>query len=222
VEISDNLFTGKSGAQLAEVSPQNSCYDERFYNVMIERNLFQEVNDNLGSFLMLSGENETVRENVFYVGPGFVHPSYFHVQIAERAGTSGCPTNAASVQTTQHTEVYNNTGYALSFRAPQSLIAFSAAGMSGNAGSNSWAQNNLYYSVGGGATVVNNAGSGNTISNNSTNTSANPGILNASGSFSLLGDFTPTANYSGGINVPVLLDALDSLWDTWDLGAVHH
>jgi hypothetical protein len=33
-------------------------------------------------------------------------------------------------------------------------------------------------------------------------------------------DWKPTANYSGGISVPVFYDALGTLWATWDLGAV--
>ena len=225
MEISDNLFTGKSGAQLVEVSPQNTCFDERFYNVVLERNLFQEVNDGLGTFLLISGENETVRDNVFYVGAGFQHPSYFHVQIAERTGPSGCNPSSATTQTTQYTEVYNNTSYALSFRYPISMIAFSNISVSGAAGANSWVQNNLFYSPAGAgqATVVSNQGAGNTVSNNSTNTNADPGFVNASGNFSTLGDFQPTANYSGGVSVPVLVDALNQPWPpTWDLGALRH
>ena len=222
VEISDNLFTGMSGAQLAEVSPQANSFDERFYDIVIERNLFVETHDNLGNFLLLSGERETVRDNVFYTNPGFSHPSFFNVQIAERdgpnCGSAPCP---STMQTTQHAEVYNNTGYALSFRDPQYLVAFDSSGLSGAAGSSSWVQNNLYYSVGSGAGVVDNAGSNNTISNNTTNTSANPGMVNASGSFSLISDFQPTANYTGGIAVPVLQDALNVLFpSTWDLGAI--
>ena len=223
VEISDNLFTGMSGAQLAEVSPQANSFDERFYDIVIERNLFVETHDNLGNFLLLSGERETVRDNVFYTNPGFSHPSFFNVQIAERdgpnCGSAPCP---STMQTTQHAEVYNNTGYALSFRDPQYLVAFDSSGLSGAAGSSSWVQNNLYYSVGSGAGVVDNAGSNNTISNNTTNTSANPGMVNASGSFSLISDFQPTANYTGGMKVPVLLDALNDVWPAvGDLGAVH-
>ena len=224
VEISDNLFTGKSGAQLVEVSPQSGCFDERFYDIVIERNVFQELNDNLGSFLLLSGEHETVRDNVFYVGSGFQHPSFFHMQIAGRAGTSGCkPKNPVAVQTTQHIEIYNNTGYALSFRHPQSLVALSALGVNGNAGANSWVQNNLYYSVGKGASVVTDSGIGNTIRNNSVSTNANPSIPNFSGNYSELRDFRPTANYSGGASVPVQSDALGIDWaPIWDLGAIRH
>lgn len=223
VEISDNLFTGKSGAQLVEVSPQNNCSDERFYKIVLERNLFQEVNDGLGTFLLLSGENETVRDNVFYVGSGFQHPSYYHIQIAERAGTSGCSPNPIAVQTTQYVEVYNNTAYALSFRFPQYFVGFSTISMSGNAGNNSWVKNNLYYNAAGAASMVDNSGSGNVIQNNSANVTANPGFINANGNFNNLSDFQPTANYSGAVPVPVQVDALDQPWPpTWDLGAVHH
>jgi hypothetical protein len=224
VEISDNLFTGQSGAQLAEVSPQANSFDERFYDIVIERNLFVETHDNLGSFLMLSGERETVRDNVFHVGAGFTHPSFFYVQIGERAGTNcGSPPCPTTTQTTQHTEVYNNTGYAQSFRSPQALIAFDSSGLSGAAGANSWAQNNLNYSVGSGTTVVTNSGSGNTISNNSTSGGLLLGLLNATGLFNVLSDFQPTSNYTGGVPVPVVNDALGQPWaPTWDLGAIHH
>ena len=214
VEIADNLFTGKSGAQLAEIAPQSTCFDERFFDIVVERNVFQELNDNLGTLLLLSGERETVRNNAFYIGPGFVHPSFFHLQIAGRSGTSGCsPRNPVSVQTTQHIQIYNNIGYARSFRSPQTFIAFNAMGLNGNAGSSSWVRNNLYYSVGKGATVVADSGIDNKIENNSADTSVDPAIINAGGTFSLLSDFKPTARFDGlGID-----------WtNARDLEAVHH
>ena len=40
IEISDNLFTGNSGAILSDISPQNGGYDERLRNFVIERNLY--------------------------------------------------------------------------------------------------------------------------------------------------------------------------------------
>src|SRR5258708_10821664 len=72
--------------------------------------------------------------------------------------------------------------------------------------------------------AVDNTGSGNTVSNNTATVTNNPGFTNGSGSFSLISDFKPTANYSGGTSVPVWYDALGLLWSplTWDLGAVHH
>ena len=88
---------------------------------------------------------------------------------------------------------------------------------------NSIARNNLFY-VPGTATgpAVHNTGSGNTVSNNTTTVTSSPGFMNGSGSFSLISDFKPTANYSGGMTVPVWADALGVSWlPTWDLGAVH-
>lgn len=39
IEISDTLYTGFSGSQLAEISPQNGVTDERLQNIVFERNL---------------------------------------------------------------------------------------------------------------------------------------------------------------------------------------
>jgi hypothetical protein len=50
-----------------------------------------------------------------------------------------------------------------------------------------------------------------------------PPDRNGSGKFSLITDFKPTANYSGGTSVPVWYDALGVPWSSpQDLGAVHH
>ena len=68
--------------------------------------------------------------------------------------------------------------------------------------------------------MVNN-GSGNKVSNNTTNAAANPFLINASGSYRLISDFQPTQHFSGGAEVPVWYDALEVLWTpTWDLGAL--
>ncbi len=85
------------------------------------------------------------------------------------------------------------------------------------------ARNNLFY-VPSRATgpTVDNTGSGNTVSNNTVTVTNNPGFTNGSGNFSLITDFKPTANYTGGMDVPVSFDALGAAWSpTWDLGAVH-
>jgi hypothetical protein len=64
-------------------------------------------------------------------------------------------------------------------------------------------------------------GTGNTVSNNSASPSSNPGFTDGSGSFSLISDFKPTANYLGGALVPVWSDALSVLWSSpWELGAL--
>jgi hypothetical protein len=116
-------------------------------------------------------------------------------------------------------EIYNNTCYGLS--GYQTCAAFSGQNFVA-AGINSFAKNNLLYTPSGGQ-AVDNQGTGNTISNNTTTPTANPKITNASGSYIHLSDFQPTANYSGGTAVPVIYDALGTPWDsTWDLGAVRH
>jgi hypothetical protein len=69
---------------------------------------------------------------------------------------------------------------------------------------------------------VHSTGSGNTVSNNSTAVTSSPGFTNDSGTFNEISDYKPTANYSGGMTVPVWADALGVAWSpTWDLGAVH-
>jgi hypothetical protein len=95
-------------------------------------------------------------------------------------------------------------------------------------------QNNLGYfpsNMGGTISMVGNSGTGMTISNNTSSTLVNPAWTDASGAFSKITDWKPTANYSGGTSVPVYYDALGAgipangavQWSpTWDLGAVHH
>jgi hypothetical protein len=80
----------------------------------------------------------------------------------------------------------------------------------------------MYYRSTSGASTVVNTGTGNTVSNNTTTVTANPGFTNGSGTFRVISDFKPTANYWGGTSVPVWSDALGLLWSSaWDLGAVH-
>jgi hypothetical protein len=138
------------------------------------------------------------------------------VQVAQRG--------SGNLLTVQYNEVYNNTCYAPNSQPNQSCIGFDTMGAKSAATSNSVARNNLFY-VPSQATgpAVDNTGSGNTVSNNTTAVTNNPGFTNGSGSFSLISDFRPTANYSGGISVPVWYDALGVSWSpTWDLGAMHH
>ena len=196
--ISDNYFGGSSGANLVEVSPQNAQSDERMRYIVIERNLFAG-SENDGRQLAVSGTNITVRDNVFHSASGS-----FGVQIAQR-GIEPTP---------QFVQVYNNTCYGGGLAA---CIAFNAMGNLAP-GINSSAVNNLIYNSG----IVANLGSGNTILNNTLATISDPGFTNGSGNFSLISDFRPTANYSGGTSVPVFYDALGNPWSpTWDLGAVH-
>jgi hypothetical protein len=206
VEISDNLFTGTSGAQLVETAPQNSAVDERLRNIVVERNLFFPAGTG-GRQLQVSAVNETVRDNVFHSASSS-QSSAFGVQAAKR-GIEPVPSGV---------EVYNNTCAQV-----QICVAFDGVTMSAPA-INSYAKNNLNYEPAGGHPTVVNTGTGNTVSNNTATPTNNPGFTNGSGSFNLLSDFKPTANYTGAAwNVPVWADALGLPWllTSRDLGAVH-
>jgi len=212
LEISDNWFGGTSGAQLVENAPQNSGDDERLRNIVVERNLFSGTTSAPGGkHLLVSAVNETVRDNVFYMPGTPSQYAFYGVQVAQR-GIEPVPSGV---------EVYNNTCYAPNAVQDQRCVGFDGLAMRAPA-INSVAQNNLFYVPAGGHTTVVNNGTGNTVSNNTATPSNNPGFTNGSGSFSYLSDFKPTANYAGGISVPVWSDALGLLWaSTWDLGALH-
>ena len=229
MEVSDNYFTGKSGAQLVEITPQNSVTDERMRYIIVERNLFNQTTGT-NDAISWSVNNGAVRDNVFN---GINQSGVHGIKLGQRgyewtsnnaAGStcSGTGTTAAPVDNSepQLNEVYNNSFYAYT----TSAIDFGSGGeLAGRAGNNSWAENNMAYNTSG-AAVTANSGSGNTISNNTATTTNNPNWTNASGTLLLISDFKPTANYSGASNtVPVFYDALGVTWSpTWDLGAVHH
>lgn len=214
-EISDNLMFGLSGGQQVELAPQNSSFDERIRTVVFERNLLQP-NDVTSVAMIVSGQNMTVRDNVFYVGVSQTNPSYYMVQVGSRGNFPAWPA--------QNNEVYNNTGLLRTSKTGTAMVAFSGAPPMTVAGNNNFARNNMYYNV----TVpaqpaVVDSGTANTISNNTVTSTAGPGFTNSSGTFNVISDFKPTLNYSGGISVPVQFDALGTPWPpTWDLGAVHH
>jgi hypothetical protein len=200
--ISDNMLVGSSGAQCLEISPQNPQSDERIQLMLIERNLLK-CTENFGRQALISGVHITVRDNAFVTASGSNG-----VQAAQR-GIEPAP---------QFVSIYNNT---FSGGSPTAAVALNQSGNSGTtAASNSVVQNNLIF----GAGVPSNSGTGNTISNNTVNTALNPSFTNGSGSFSLMSDFKPTANYSGALSpVPVAIDAVATPWPTqWDLGALHH
>ncbi len=195
-----------------ENAPQNSGDDERLRNIVVERNLFSGTTSAPGGkHLLVSAVNETVRDNVFYMPGTPSQYAFYGVQVAQR-GIEPVPSGV---------EVYNNTCYAPNAVQDQRCVGFDGLAMRAPA-INSVAQNNLFYVPAGGHTTVVNNGTGNTVSNNTATPSNNPGFTNGSGSFSYLSDFKPTANYAGGISVPVWSDALGLLWAlTQDLGAVH-
>ena len=213
VQISDNWFGGTSGANLVENSPQNANDDERLRNIVVERNLFSATTGAQGGrLLMVSAVNETVRNNIFHMlGNSSQYPVY-GVQVAER-GVEPAPSGV---------ELYNNTCYAPNAFSSQACIGLDGLTMRAP-GIDSVVQNNLFYIPAGGHSTVVNNGAGNTVTNNTASPTSNPAFTNASGSFSFISDFKPTANYSGGTSVPVWYDALNLLLNsTWDLGAVHN
>ena len=213
-EISDNWFGGTSGGQYVEVAAQNAGLDERLRNFVIERNLFSGTTGAQGGRqLMASAVNETVRDNVFYMpGNGTSTYAILGAQLAQR-GTVQPPVTGG--------EAYNNTCYVPSGGAYQSCIGLDTTGSMGSPANNSYARNNLFYAAGT-HTTVNNTGSGNIVSNNTTSTGASPGFINGSGAFKVISDFKPTANSSGAMTVPVWSDALGVLWSSsWNLGALH-
>ena len=218
IEISDNLFTGNSGAILSDIAPQNGGLDERLRNFVIERNLYSASTAAWGGELLLvSGANMTLRDNVFYMpGPSSTIYPILGAQVARRG--------SGNLLTVQYNEVYNNTCYAPNSQPNQTCIGFDTIGSRSAPSINSVARNNLFY-VPSRATgpTVDNTGSGNTVSNNTVNVTSSPGFTNGSGDFSLITDFKPTANYTGGMDVPVSFDALGAAWSpAWDLGALHH
>ncbi len=208
IELSDNLFYGNSGAQLVEICPQNAQNDERLRLIVIERNVFVG-GAGANKSLALSALNATVRDNAFSAGTNI------HTSVAKRGieytGTPAAPSNALAPE---FIEIYNNT-----CNGGANCASFSTAGWTGP-GNNSIARNILMYNAGGG-TVVGTGGTGNTISNNTTSVTANPGFTNGSSTFRVISDFKPTANYVGGTNVPVWYDAVGAPWlPTWNLGEI--
>jgi hypothetical protein len=219
--IADNLFQGLSGAQLVETAPQNDMFDERLRYIVVERNMFVP-NDGTGEALMVSAQYETVRNNVFFVPPGQASPDFNFVHVGTR-GSPGKGCTGCTVYPTQYVQAYNNTCYLLSTREGQGCIVLSGSVPMSGPPSNSIAKNNMMYDTFKGAATVIDSGTNSTASNNTKNPASNPRITNGSGTFSVISDFKPTANFSGGAPVPNLYDALGAAWSlTWDLGAVHH
>ncbi|MBV8147371.1 MAG: hypothetical protein JO184_20430 [Gammaproteobacteria bacterium] len=208
VQVSDNLFTGAAGAQLVETAPQNPSNDERLRNVVVERSLFLAVSGGAGRQILVSAVNETLRDNVFNVSAADATPPQYAAQVAQR-GMEPVP---------QYVELYNNSCYAL--QTMGSCIGFDGTGFAAP-GNNSWASNTLFYDNAMTTAVVVDHGSGNTVGTNSADSSLDPLMADASGTFGLISDFQPTQNYAGGSAVPVWYDALAVAWSpTWSLGAV--
>lgn len=229
-EISDNFFGGQSGSQLVEVTPQNQVTDERMRLIVIERNVFhQQVGSN--DALSLSAMSTTVRDNVFNKSSvatiGVKSGNRGFSGTSNNTGSGPCAGTGTTTAPTlprypQFVEIYNNTCY-----AGGACFSFNGGGeFNGGPGNDSVAQNNLVYQ----GTVSSNLGNSNIISNNTTTTANNPGFTNGSGTFNVISDFKPTANFSGGTAVPVVYDGVltssNPYGTPWgpnsDLGAVKH
>jgi hypothetical protein len=215
--ISDNLFGGTSGAELTDIIAQNQNYDERLRNIVIERNTFAPSIS--GHQLLFGAMNGTVRDNVFInSGAQFGQRGFEGTSNNTPGGTgatcSGTGTTAAAVISNYpaFNEFYNNTCDG------GGCGAFTTGGaITGRPASSSLAQNNLTFN----SSAISNGGSGNVVSNNSPNTTSNPGFVNASGTFGFISDFKPTANFTGATSVPNYYDAVLAPWlPTWNLGAI--
>jgi hypothetical protein len=203
IEISDNVFSGTSGAQLVETSPQNNVTDERLRNLIVERNLFAGTTA-IGRDILVSAVNASLRNNVFYVKAAKVE---YGAQIAQRGREP----------VAQHVEFYNNTCYAASDMD-------ACAGFDGSnfqaAGIDSWAKNNLFFDSGRKRPAIIDRGAGNTVSHNTSDAASDPAMANPSGSFTRLADFMPSSAYADGTEVPVWFDALGVARGSWRLGAL--
>ena len=207
-EISDNLFThGPPNGYSISYAPQNAQKDERLRYGILERNLWM-LNNGEATGPHISASYTTARNNVVYVatGGGTVTTAYgLHAN-----------TELASIPNQPYAiEYYNNTCY-----VTNTTLHFTGSCVYVPASTNSFAANNLLYNAGiAQATAGNTAG--NTMSNNTSDSTATFSPTNGSGTFSVITDFTPTQNYSGGTDVPAWYDAHGVAWSpTWSLGAL--
>jgi hypothetical protein len=204
VTISDNLFTGASGGFFTELAPQNSSTDERIRNVVVERNIFAPASTTYS--MVISGDNITYRDNIITSAGGSEHPIQFFRRGVEWNNGSVTNTNEP-----QYLEVYNNTcnggSQCVQLNSPSH---------------NCFMMDNLAYYSSGSSSLFSSSCVTSTVSNNTSGGSANPAFTNGSSTFLLTSDYKPTANYSGGVAVPNLYDALGQAWSpTWSLGAIH-
>jgi hypothetical protein len=217
--MSDDFFGGLAGAEIVETSAQNGQTDERIQFVVLERSIFAPSASS--SQLLAGAMNETVRDNVFFGGGGATSGQRGFQGTSNNTTGATVPCSGTGVTTAptiplypQFNEFFNNT-----CDGGGCMALGGGNGVTG-AANNSFLQNTMTF----GSSGVTNTGSGNTVSNNSPNTTNNPGFTDGSGTFSIISDFKPTANFSGALNgVPAFFDALGVAWSpTWDLGAVHH
>lgn len=226
--ISDNLIgtvtaTAPTGASPFEVAPENGGVDERIRYIVMERNVISAGTASTGTRLgMFTGQNMTFRDNVCYMPTVSGNYAQTCNQFGNRGtGTNGGQTPGAGSFLAINLESYNNSCYSPTSHGGQNCIENSSTGGFSPATASVF-KNNLLYAIGGALTTVVDTG-GNTVSNNTATTTNNPAFTNPSGTFLVISDWKPAANYTGGASVPVIFDALGIVWSpTWDFGAVHH
>jgi hypothetical protein len=235
-EISYNYIGGTS-SYVMELTTQAADHDERLRFNRVYGNVFSlsPVTGNFGSIMLfLDGINETVADNAFYEPAGVPGSGLGSCILAGRRLTT-VPTGWPAYLP-QQDEVYNNTcSIQIATGSSAQAAILMKQGVGGTSGpqmTNSWINNNLFSAVstaGGTATVIDTLGgntactgaSGNCTGYNSPTPTASPGFSNGSGTFSLISDYQPSANYSGATSVPNLYDALNQPWlGSWNLGAV--
>jgi len=232
----DNDNFGVTGNPF-EVSPQNNIADERGNNIVVER-FIETISAPItsgGKGAQISGQNITVRDGVMKLDTVGGNNTQNAMQTGSRgscqiagncsfaSGTCVVSESIAGYSPTGF-EVFNVTGYFPTGHVGSTVVQNDTSASWGAAAPNSYFLNIMMYTpTAGSYTVVTNTGSGNAISNNTSNATLNPAFTNGSGLFNVLTDFKPTANFSGGAFVPVQYDALGIAWSpTWDLGAVKH
>ena len=229
MEISDNLLgtitaSAPTGATPFEVAPENGGVDERIRYVVMERNVISAATNSTNTRLgMFTGQNMTFRDNVCYlVSIGGTNFPQTCNQFGNRGtGTNGGQTPGAGAFLATGLEAYNNSCYYPTTHAGLNCLENDTVGGFTPATASFFKNNLLYVSSGSFTTVVDTGA--NSVSNNTSTTTNNPSFTNASGTFLVITDWKPTANYTGGTTVPSLYDALGVAWaGTWDLGAVKH
>jgi hypothetical protein len=105
VVVSGNRLYGDGSTYITDFGPQNALGDERVRDVIIEKNYFQAANGITRSELVTSGEEITIRNNLFNLTGGANGRFAVNVRRAGGGTTSPAPFP-------DHIRIYNNTIYA--------------------------------------------------------------------------------------------------------------
>ena len=181
-EISDNFFTNEGPQSYAVAfAPQNTAADEHLRYAIFERNLWYLNDGGSVGLLIAASLNTTVRNNVFYAS-ATSGPTAAYGFFAANQG------NALLISSI---EMYNNTCY-----TPNAISRITSACVSVDANSSSFIQNNLFYAQGAAVPVAQNP-TGNTLGNNSPNSTTNFNPTNHSAAFNNITDFKPASPMTG-------------------------